>query len=327
MICAQHSHPRSPILVTGAHRSGTTWVGQMLNRSGQLCYIFEPLHPYDPARPSAWLPQQSHPVYPYIGPENAAEFTPLLDHLMHLRYPVWAQVRQARNWRQMGNVWRRWAACTIARIRRQPPLLKDPFALFAAEWLADHYRTNIVVMIRHPAAFASSLRRLGWRFDFRHWRDQPLLIDHYLQPFAAAIDAHCRGEHDIIDQAILLWNAIHHTIHLYQAAHPDWQFIRYEDLAYNPKPGFQKLYAALGLAWSPRSERAIQASAAESNRTEVDAGDWRFRSRNSRGAALTWVQRLTPAEIRRVRDGVGEVASWFYTDQNWDEAPTLFESS
>ncbi len=317
----------TPILVTGAHRSGTTWVGQMLDRSGQVCYIFEPLHPYDPARPSAWLPQQSHPVYPYIGPENAVEFTPMLESLLALRYPVLAQARRTRNGRQMATVWRRWMACQFARLRCLRPLFKDPFALFASEWLAERHRTSVVVMIRHPAAFASSLKRLNWRFDFRHMREQPLLLARYLHPFAAAIDVHCRRQYDIIDQAILLWNAIHHTIHLYQAAHPDWQFIRYEDLAHNPKPGFQKLYAALGLAWSPRSERAIQASAAESNRTEVDAGDWRFRSRNSRGAALTWVQRLTPAEIRRVRDGVGEVASWFYTDQDWDEAPTLIESS
>ncbi len=299
----------------------------MLDRSGQVCYIFEPLHPYDPARPSAWLPQQSHPVYPYIGPENAAEFTPMLESLLALRYPVLAQARRTRNGRQMATVWRRWMACQFARLRCLRPLFKDPFALFASEWLAERHRTSVVVMIRHPAAFASSLKRLNWRFDFRHMREQPLLLARYLHPFAAAIDVHCRRQYDIIDQAILLWNAIHHTIHLYQAAHPDWQFIRYEDLAHNPKPGFQKLYAALGLAWSPRSERAIQASAAESNRTEVDAGDWRFRSRNSRGAALTWVQRLTPAEIRRVRDGVGEVASWFYTDQDWDEAPTLIESS
>lgn len=300
-------------------------MGQMLSRSGQVCYVFEPLHPFDPSRPSAWQPQQSHPIYPYIGPENAAEFAPLLQSLMALRYPVWEQIRFARNWRHRGDVWRRWAGYRMARFRRLPPLLKDPFALFAAEWLAERYRSSIVVMIRHPAAFASSLKRLGWRFDFRHWREQPLLLARYLQPFAAAIDAQCQREYDIIDQAILLWNAIHHTIHLYQTAHPDWQFIRYEDLAREPEPGFQTLYAALGLAWSAHSKQAIQDFTAEGNVVEVEPGDWKFRSRNSRGAAMTWTQRLSPAEIQRIREGVAEVAAWFYTDEDWGGSATVVE--
>lgn len=323
MKAETHSAQRPPILVTGAHRSGTTWVGQMLKRSGQVCYIFEPLHPFDPVRPSAWQPNQRHPVYPYIGPENAADFTPMLENLIALRYPVWAQARRAQDWRRLGTIWRQWGGYTIARLRRRRLLLKDPFALFAAEWLAESYHAVVVVMIRHPAAFASSLKRLNWRFDFRHWRDQPLLLERYLQPFAAAIDAHCRRQYDIIDQAILLWNAIHHTVHHYQLAHPDWQFMRYEDLAAAPLPGFQALYAALGLAWSPGSMRAIREYSAASNPAEASAGDALFRPRDSRSAALTWVQRLTPDEIRRLRKGASEIADWFYTDRDWASAPSL----
>jgi LPS sulfotransferase NodH len=33
-----------PILVTGAHRSGTTWVGKILCASGEAAYISEPLN-------------------------------------------------------------------------------------------------------------------------------------------------------------------------------------------------------------------------------------------------------------------------------------------
>ena len=33
-----------PILVTGAHRSGTTWVGKVLCASGEAAYISEPLN-------------------------------------------------------------------------------------------------------------------------------------------------------------------------------------------------------------------------------------------------------------------------------------------
>ena len=34
----------APILVTGAHRSGTTWVGRMLCASGEAHYVSEPFN-------------------------------------------------------------------------------------------------------------------------------------------------------------------------------------------------------------------------------------------------------------------------------------------
>ena len=33
-----------PILVTGSHRSGTTWVGKMLAATGSVGYIHEPFN-------------------------------------------------------------------------------------------------------------------------------------------------------------------------------------------------------------------------------------------------------------------------------------------
>jgi len=38
-------------------------------------------------------------------------------------------------------------------------------------------------MIRNPGAFPSSIKRLGWRFDFRNWLGQELLMRDYLLPF------------------------------------------------------------------------------------------------------------------------------------------------
>ena len=35
---------KKPILVTGAHRSGTTWVGKMIVASQDVAYISEPLN-------------------------------------------------------------------------------------------------------------------------------------------------------------------------------------------------------------------------------------------------------------------------------------------
>lgn len=52
-------------------------------------------------------------------------------------------------------------------------LLKDPFAVFSVPWFAKKLNCQIVITVRHPAAFASSLQRLGWNFDFKDLLDHP----------------------------------------------------------------------------------------------------------------------------------------------------------
>jgi len=39
---------RAPIVVTGMARSGTSWVGKLLQASGELTYVNEPLNPDHP---------------------------------------------------------------------------------------------------------------------------------------------------------------------------------------------------------------------------------------------------------------------------------------
>ena len=59
---------------------------------------------------------------------------------------------------------------------RHLELLKDPIALFSTPWLVDRFNVHAVVMIRHPAAYVSSVSRLGWRFDFGYLLGQDLLM-------------------------------------------------------------------------------------------------------------------------------------------------------
>jgi hypothetical protein len=67
----------------------------------------------------------------------------------------------------------------------------------------------VVVMVRHPAAVASSYKRLNWTHPFSHFLVQPLLMSKYLSPFEREISDFARLEHDIIEQAAFLWKLVH----------------------------------------------------------------------------------------------------------------------
>jgi LPS sulfotransferase NodH len=60
--------PLTPILVTGTHRSGTTWLGKMLAADASTAYISEPLNVLH--RPGVLRAEVRH-WYQYICAEMA----------------------------------------------------------------------------------------------------------------------------------------------------------------------------------------------------------------------------------------------------------------
>jgi hypothetical protein len=303
-----------PILVTGSHRSGTTWVGKMLARAPDVAYVHEP---FNPQRGPGWVGERLPHWYLYVCPENEAPFLPLFRRVMALRYPMGRDLVAIGRPRFLGQALLEWGRSLPHRARGDLPLIKDPIAVFSAEWLAGRFGARPVVMIRHPAAFAGSLKRLDWRFDFANWADQPLLLRDHLAPFEGEIRALARagGERDIIDQAVLLWNGIHHTIRGYRDRHEDWTFVKYEDLAADPVPGFLDLFAQLDLPWSEGTREEIERFS--TGPEEVPPLMHRRVKRDSRAAARTWQHRLTAEERDRIREGTSEVAGAFYADEDW----------
>jgi hypothetical protein len=109
--------------------------------------------------------------------------------------------------------------------------MKDPIALFSAPWLARTFNADVVVLIRHPAAVVSSLVRLDWIFYFPYLLEQPELMRDWLAPFAEEIRRFAASPQPLLEQGILLWRIMHHVIFRYQQEHPEWIFLRHEDLS------------------------------------------------------------------------------------------------
>ena len=285
----------------------------MLAASPNVGYVHEPFNVH---RWPNWVPARFPHVYMYLCRENEHLYERAMEDVLAFRYPI-RNIVSAHNGRQVRQAAAEFGLSLFYRLRRMRPLLKDPIALMSAEWLAERFDMRTVVMIRHPAAFASSIKRLSWRFDFQNWRDQPLLQRDLLGPYEDQVREFAEKEQDILEQAILMWNVLHHVIRGYEERHPDWSFVRHEDLSEEPLKGFRELYEKLDLAWDQFAEDAIVRSSTDETRKEVPTYLHRTVRRDSRAARWTWTTRLSPEEQQRVREGTAEVAARWYGDEDW----------
>src|ERR671932_1346798 len=103
MMGAAHAdHPGGrtapPILVTGMPRSGTSWVGKMLEASGRVVYINEPLNPSHPPGGSPGVfGAEVRKRFLYVTDDNAEEFEEPFRQMLGLRYDVLAELRRNRS--------------------------------------------------------------------------------------------------------------------------------------------------------------------------------------------------------------------------------------
>jgi hypothetical protein len=300
-----------PILVTGSHRSGTTWAGRMLGQSRQTAYLHEP---FCPARSPGWLTEPLPFWFMYLNDENCAPYLKPIQRVMELRFPTGRSLLASHTPREVARQIPEIARSMLFRMRGLRPLLKDPFALFSSEWLADRFGARPVILIRKPVAFVGSIKRLNWGFDYeQNWLAQPLLIRDHLARHASRFENY-EGEVDLVGEGVVMWNALYDFVGDLRDRRPDFIYVRYEDLAVDPLTGYEKLYVALGLRWDERVRERIRSFSDTANPKDVSARKRREIKRDSRAAAETWRHRLSPDEVDRITRETASVAARFYPD-------------
>ena len=303
---------KQPILVTGAHRSGTTWVGKMLAADRSLAYISEPLNVLHRrgvygAEVQRW--------YQYITPENEADYLPAFGELLDFRYHLFAELSSLRSQKDFLRMGRDLSIFAKGKLLGQRALLKDPFAVFSAPWFAQKLNCKVVITIRHPGGFASSLKRLGWNFDFRDLLDQPLLMRDHLE--ADRADMESMPADDIVGQSALLWRMIYRTVDSTRKLIPTIKVVRHEDLSLDPVAGYKSLYESLGLPFDEKVRDTILNSSSSENPTELSKKKVHSVKLDSRANMSNWKKRLTPEEITRIRKLTEDVSHLFYADDEW----------
>lgn len=307
-----------PILVTGTNRSGTTWLGKMLSLAPETLYIHEPFKPKVLQFLYHLVPPPFENHFHFVTKADQAEMARFLAHRMGMFYPWWQDVKVRPGPKQMIRATLRRRAYRKVHRPGLRPLLKDPLALMSVDWLVDLMDPDVVISVRHPAAYVSSIKRLNWDVGPWLFLDQPELCETRLQPFLDdlhALDA--QPERDLVGEAILAWRIFHYVIRDYEQRYPSFIIVRTEDLADDPENRFRDLYTRLNLPFTPEVRAGIRSHSSAANPREAGEGRADQIARDSRAVTSVWKERLTPAEIDRIRRETSDIAPHYYGDADW----------
>jgi len=305
-----------PILVTGSPRSGTTWVGHILTTSSQLYYIHEPFNPdFRPGSGICNVKFKHHQTY--ITQANEGGYYRPIRQMVEGKYSLTTGILACRSTGDIRKVWNQKKKFQEYHRRHMLPLIKDPVALMSAGWLGSRFDIHVVIMIRHPAAFVASMKRFNWGFDPSRWAlSQRLLLRDYLSPIEDELKTLRDSKSDIIDQTALLWKVLYFVVLKYKKEYPEWIYLRHEDLSCDPLSYFEQLFKTLGLEFTDEVQGRIDEYSNESNPSHATGGE-KLLKLNSKKVISYWKKMLSHQEVMRIKEIVGEVSEFFYSDSDW----------
>ena len=176
---------------------------------------------------------------------------------------------------------------------------------------------DVVLTIRHPAAFVASLKVKEWHHDFNHFLRQTDLMQNELQEHAATIEHYAKNPPDVLQQGILLWNILYSMVSNYQKKYSSqWLFVRHEDLSLDPLKEFKRLFDHLGLEFTSDTRKIIIESTTGSGVSTRETDVFNVK-RDSKMNVKAWKDRLTESEIASIKESTHRIWPLFYTEADW----------
>ena len=254
------------VLVSGLIRSGTTWIGHMLATADNTIYIHEPFNP--DSKWNACFPLPSHMMH--ITPEYGGIYQGPFARILKLA-PLFRG-----NWRKevAESVYQYIENETQGKSGPIIPIIKDPVALFSAEWLAIRHHLRPVIVLRHPISIVRSQIRLGWTKGNKLVgiiQQKSLVETFYKETDKALLQEYMRTWFDLplADQMCVFVRYMYLAIDRFAREFPDWHYVCYEDVSNSPEKYFVEMMQYAGLEISQLTYQKLRGEKGEYDPTKA----------------------------------------------------------
>ncbi|NDR56624.1 sulfotransferase domain-containing protein [Aliiruegeria sabulilitoris] len=289
------------LVITGMHRSGTTWMGRAIDALPIYGVVHEPFNVDHGVRdvPNWYLDHRRDKDTKFAlkvvseienGTANF-RWTPKWKNPVRSFGTLVLGTRAARHFRQ------------VVRSGVEKLAIKDPFLLMMVPEI-QRQGVKTIVSVRHPGAILLSLRRLSWPIPTEHlWGRDP----------AGAIRAR---EHGDIAAICAFWNGVYlPVLDLLRKGSGESIFIANHEEMFNDIEELEETlrrFLEIGTAFPEFSSFLRNSTSGETvNPSHKKLHDF---SRNSSELAKSWKKSFSTEEIRYFDDNVGEA---FETLNSW----------
>ena len=310
--------PTRPVLIVGLPRSGTTWTMRVLSSGPGTKVLGEPDN--EDKFPASIHAKRKLGRYPVLRPGEACPpYRKLWEWILDGAHEG-GRAQLARHLLGPGSVNRihegrpdpvTWLAGMVARNPRPAPspgaprlVVKSIHAQLSAEWLADAFDVEVLMVLRHPANVLASWLEVNLK-DARNstLENRPEIRARYLEPWGVPLPGP-----DPIERISWRIGLLVAALEDARSRHPEWHVRSHEQLCTDPVAEFQKLYAEMGLEWGDSSaqyldEHNTPGSGFVVNRVASELSDaWRHRLDDDQLATLRRVLAWFPITTWNDRD-------------------------
>lgn len=206
---------KNTVLLAGVGRSGTTWLGNIVNHSNCFRDIFEP---FRPDHTKEWSNYHYKQYIKSTCQDN--------DLFMAAQYIL------------SGRVNNKWCNRFNKKSISSKRMVKEIRANFFLKWLKMNFpEVPLVFIMRHPCAVAVSRKRLGWATHFDDILSQEELVNDYLSPF---VDEIRKCDYDF-ERQIYIW-CIENYVAMNQLEREDFLLVFYEQLCMDPQHELSRIF-------------------------------------------------------------------------------------
>lgn len=305
------------IFVTGVPRSGTTFVGTVLSMPLEVDYIHEPFNPM------CGLPEMNR-WYRYVRPsldtEEMKSYHDSTKSIFDYDFTLKSLVPETNSWytkvtkRLIGSRGPFYLRLAKLNPFHKAAVIKDPTGNLLTEYLYLYFRVKPVIVIKHPASFVASLKRLNWWPNPSKLSNQPYLIKDY---FSDEADFPTKVWPDPVLAAAAFWRIVYKVLLTQSSKYPDWQVITHEKLSQEPVTTFKRLYEVLELPWSESIKRRILKLTQGNRSAEARKGIVQDFQRNSANIFAMRRDSLSLEERRAIFEVVEDIALQIYPRESF----------
>ena len=135
------------ILLTGAPRSGTTWLGKgILSNCDELGYVHEPFNLNRHNNPEMYFAKFDN-WFTMIDETNEHLYIEGLLKTLNFKYNFIQGLRRGYEKREALHYFKTFLKCKNNSLFNKRPLMKDPIAVLSAEWLARKLNMEVIFLI------------------------------------------------------------------------------------------------------------------------------------------------------------------------------------